>query len=196
VVAALETGMPKGEIVCLQWHQVRLFPRVEIFLPAQTTKAKKDRRIPISSVLRPVLEVRSNDPAGTPLPSDAFVFGDEIGRRRGSIKTAWKLRCKRANILGLHFHDLRREAGSRWMDAGVALATIQRWLGHHNISQTSTYLAASLGSDDDAMRAFEAASGHVALSGTPAGSNGSEPTRTDSETCEKTPEVVIVPEQV
>jgi len=41
------------------------------------------------------------------------------------------------------------------MDAGVPLATIQRWLGHHNISQTSTYLAASGEGDADAMRAFE-----------------------------------------
>ena len=73
------------------------------------------------------------------------VFGDEVGRRRGSIKTARRLTCQRAKIDGLHFHDLRREVGSRWMDAGVPLATIQRWLGHHNISQTSTYLAGSGG---------------------------------------------------
>jgi hypothetical protein len=31
------------------------------------------------------------------------------------------------------------------MNAGVPLATIQRWLGHHNIAQTSKHLAASLG---------------------------------------------------
>ena len=45
----------------------------------------------------------------------------------------------------MHFHDLRREAGSRWMDAGVLLHTIQKWLGHANISQTSTYLRATHG---------------------------------------------------
>jgi len=44
------------------------------------------------------------------------------------------------------------------MDAGVLLSTIQRWLGHHNISQTPTYLAANGGGDADAMRAFEQAS--------------------------------------
>jgi integrase len=36
----------------------------------------------------------------------------------------------------------------------VPLATIQRWLGHHNISQTFTYLVALHGGDAD-MRAFE-----------------------------------------
>ena len=78
-----------------------------------------------------------------------------------SIKTAWRLTCKRAEIDDLHFQDLRREAGSRWMDAGVPLATIQRWLGHHNISQTSTYLAATGGGDAAAMRAFELTIGRV-----------------------------------
>ena len=126
-----------------------------------------------------VLDARRNDPAGDPLPPDAFVFGDEMGRRRGSIKTAWRLTCQRAKIVGLHFHDLRREAGSRWMDAGVPLATIQRWLGHHNISQTSTYLAASGGGDADAMRAFEQATGRLPQVAASAGSNGLEPTSSD-----------------
>lgn len=158
ITAALESGCRLGELLSLQWHQVWFSPRAELFLPAQKTKAKKDRRVPISSGpggLLAVLQARRNDPGGNPLPGDAFVFGDEVGRRRRSIKTAWRLACKRANIEGLHFHDLRRECGSRWMDAGVPLATIQRWLGHHNISQTSTYLAASLGGDADEMRAFE-----------------------------------------
>ena len=63
----------------------------------------------------------------------------------------------RAGIRDLHFHDLRREAGSRWMDAGVPLATIQRWLGHANISQTSTYLGADLGGDEEAYAALRGA---------------------------------------
>jgi hypothetical protein len=31
---------------------------------------------------------------------------------------------------GLHFRDLRCDASSRWMDAGVPLPTIPRRLGH------------------------------------------------------------------
>ena len=157
ITAALETGCRKGELLSLQWHQVRFSPRAEIYLPAGKTKAKKDRRIPISSVLLDVLTRRRLDPAGETLPPDAYVFGDEIGRRRHSIKTAWRLTLKRAKIEDLHFHDLRREAGSRWMDAGIPLATIQRWLGHANISQTSTYLGASLGADELDMKTYETA---------------------------------------
>ncbi len=48
------------------------------------------------------------------------------------------------------------------MDAGIPLARIQRWLGHHNISQTSTYLGARLGGDEQDMRMFEERIGRMA----------------------------------
>ena len=161
ILAALETGCRKGELLSLQWHQVRFSPRAELFLPGGKTKSRKDRRIPISTVLAGILTRRRLDPAGCPIPPDGYVFGDEIGRRRLCVKSAWWRACKRAKIPDLHFHDLRREAGSRWMDAGIPLATIQRWLGHSNIAVTSRYLGASLGADADDMRKFEERIGRV-----------------------------------
>lgn len=195
IIAALETGMRTGELLSLQWHQVRFAPRAELFLPASRTKAKKDRRLPINSVLRPVLEARRYDPAGELVSSDGYVFGDEVGRRRHSIKTAWKATCRRAKIDGLHFHDLRREAASRWLDGGVALATIQRWLGHHDISQTSTYLGASHGGDEGDMVAYETKIGRVSplthidvLSGP----NGLKEDRSSSDSTENAQQNLIV----
>jgi integrase len=177
IIAALETGCRRGELLSLQWDQVRS----DLFLPAGKTKAKKPRRIPISTVLQRVLDARRNDPAGEPLQPDAYVFGDEVGRRRRSLRTAWKLTCERAAIKGLHFHDLRREAGSRWMDAGVPLHMIQKWLGHANISQTSTYLAASGGGDADAMKAFEKATGRLPVAIPPVPDAGSADPLTDAQ---------------
>jgi integrase len=55
----------------------------------------------------------------------------------------------------LHFHDLGREAGSRWLEGGVPLHIIRDWLGHTSIAQTSTYLAGTVQGQHDAMRAFE-----------------------------------------
>jgi integrase len=198
ITAALETGCRRGELFSLQWWQVRFSPKAEIFLPAQKTKTKHDRRIPISSVLLPILQRRRLDPAGAVLPSEAYVFGDEIGRPRGrgTLEHAWRAVLARTKITGLHFHDLRREAGSRWMDAGIPLATIQRWLGHKNISQTSTYLGASLGADELDMAAYEARIGRpvkpsqiceaspVTFSDANGGSNGLQPTLTNLPTYE------------
>lgn len=181
IVAALETGCRRGELLSLQWHQVR----TQLFLSAHKTKTKRDRRIPISTELAHVLARRRLDAAGETLPADAYVFGDEVGRRRHSIKTAWRLTLKRAKITDLHFHDLRREAGSRWMDAGVSLAEIQRWLGHANIAQTSTYLGASIGNDDAAMRAYEERIGRLPNVAVSAGSDGSQSSPSDPTSPEK-----------
>lgn len=168
IVAAIETGARSAELAQIQWHEVG---EHTILLPAIKTKTKKDRRVPISpDVLRPILDRRRLDPAGKPLPPTAYVFGDACGRAIKSRDRAWAGVILRAhghtpeylpvtkNLtpesrrllkgIDLHFHDLRREAASRWMDAGIPLGTISRWLGHANISQTATYLAASLGSDE------------------------------------------------
>lgn len=201
IIAALETGCRMGELLSLQWSQVRFTPRAELFLPAQKTKAKRDRRIPISSVLRPVLEARRCDPAGELVGAGGYVFGDEVGRRSESLRSAvracglaWRRLCRRLLIDDLHFHDLRREAGSRWMDAGVSLGTIQRWLGHANIAQTSTYLGASMGGDEQDMRAYEERIGRLTLIDVLGGSTRQSDTSTDRPTVEKTEENLIGPE--
>lgn len=188
VEAALETGMRRGEILSLQWKQVEGLqikddqavawaPRAELVLPWTKTKTRRDRRIPISSRLKAVLELRRFDPAGDPLPAKAYVFGNAIGQRVTDIKRAWMTAVlkshghsptytKTANLtvesraalqaIDLHFHDLRREAGSRWLEGGVPLHTIRDWLGHTSIAQTSTYLAGTIRTQHDAMAQYEA----------------------------------------
>src|SRR6185295_4328251 len=181
VEAAIETGCRRGELLSLQWHQVELEPRPELWLPAGKTKTGKARRVPISTRLRPVLQMRLETLRDTldledddPLPSTLYVFGNDVGERVGSIKTAWLAACRRATISDLKFHDLRREAGSRWMEAGVPLATIQKWLGHTNIRQTSTYLSTTTAGEHEAMRRFEERIGRL----TPIDTEGATPPET------------------
>ena len=178
VEAALETGCRRGELLTLQWSQVRFTPKAEIFLPALKTKTKTDRTVPVSTRLRSILDMRRCGPDGELHPPEAYVFGNEVGEPVANFKRAWqcallkthgfKPRYTKTNGLtpecvaqlasiDLHFHDLRREAGSRWLDAGVPLHRIQKWLGHANIAQTSTYLMADSADDDQAMRRFEQA---------------------------------------
>ena len=184
--AALETGLRRGELSSLQWTQVdglrvrgatlTWAPRADLVLPWPKTKTRRDRRIPISSRLKSILEMRRFDPAGAPLPLDSYVFGDEIGQQVKSSKRAWQTAVLKAHghaptytktmnltatsratlaTIDLHFHDLRREAGSRWLEGGVPLHTIRDWLGHTSIAQTSTYLSGTMKTQHDAMRQFE-----------------------------------------
>jgi integrase len=105
--------------------------------------------------LKMILNMRRNDPSGEHMPPNAYVFGNEIGQRITSIKTAWGAARRRAAIRDLHFHDLRRGAGSGWLEGGVPLQMIRDWLGHSNIAQTSTYLGSTIQGQHDAMRRFE-----------------------------------------
>jgi integrase len=179
IEAALETGARGGELSHLQWQDVRLDgPRPAIVFQAAKTKTKTLREVPISTRLRAILEHRRVGADGEAHPPTAYVFGTSTGERIASIKRAWSSVRLRAHgytpvrvkgtarltaecqaqleSIDLHFHDLRREAGSRWLDAGVPLHTIQRWLGHTNISQTSTYLAVTDTGSHDAMARFDA----------------------------------------
>lgn len=178
--------MRKGEIMSLQWSQVKGMkvegstvtwtPTAQLALPWTKTKTKTHRAIPISTRLRAILEMRRYDPAGHPHPLSAYVFGTPIGTRLLNFGRAWYTAVlkshgytptysKTANLtpesraalreIDLHFHDLRREAGSRWLDLGVPLHTIRDWLGHTNITQTSTYLSGTQQTQHNAMRQFE-----------------------------------------
>jgi hypothetical protein len=115
----------------------------------------------LSQRLQAVIESRRQDPDGADYRPADYVFGDVTGGRVRSIKTAWE-NCKlkahgvdpkreqggrlsaecRAKLaeIGLHFRDLKREAGSARIDAGTPLTVVQRMLDHAKASTTSIYL--------------------------------------------------------
>jgi integrase len=146
IVAALESGCRRGELLSLRWRDILVDARggfQTISLRAENTKTDTARRVPISPRLRAVLEMRGTGPDGKPLGPDAFVFGDESGRRVGEFKMAWYGTLRRAGIRDLTFHDLRHEFGSRLIEAGVSLLTVSHLYGHKSIATTARYLNAS-----------------------------------------------------
>jgi len=143
IEATLDTGMRRAEILGLQWKHVNLRERV-IHLPATVAKTETARMVLFSPRLAAIMEMRQLGPDGEPNGAEAFVFGDETGGQIKSFKTAWKLTCQRAGITGLTFHDLRREAGSRMLDAGNSLTDVRDFLGHRSATQTNTYLATTI----------------------------------------------------
>ena len=164
IVAAMETGCRQGELLALQWGDVDL-PQRSLLVRAIEQGAKKtgqSRHVPISARLAAVLEMARTDPTGAGYLPTAYVFG-WAGERVKSIDKAWQTcvlrahgyepvwttngkldRCSRIVLraINLHFHDLRHEAGSRWLEAGMPLHHIKEMLGQANISQTDTYLNA------------------------------------------------------
>ena len=87
VEAVLETGCRVDEL-SMQWRQVRWEPRVEITLPENKTKTQKARTVPVHARLKAILEMRRYDPSGDEHQAAAYVFGNEIGQRVGTIRRA------------------------------------------------------------------------------------------------------------
>ena len=139
IVAMLETCCRPGEILSLQWQDVDLEAR-ELTIRADKTKTRRARRLPISSRLLAVLDMRRLDPSGKPLPPEAYVFGNRLGERIKSIRRAWESARDAAGLKGLQLRDLRHEAASRFEEAGVLTTDVSKFLGHHSLTTTTRYL--------------------------------------------------------
>jgi integrase len=63
---------------------------------------------------------------------------------KDAFKQSWADVKKRAGITDLTFHDLRREAGSRFDEAGLTKAEHDLMMGHTNKDMTSLYIHADL----------------------------------------------------
>lgn len=156
IIAALETGMRRGELLSLQWRAVDLtrgLLTVRTDGGSGTNKSGTSRHVPISPRLRGILAM-IKDPRGEDHKATAFVFGDAIGGQVKDPKKSWATCCKDAGVVGLHFHDLRHEAGSRMLEAGWPLSHVQQVLGHADAATTSRYLNATTEHLLDSMQRY------------------------------------------
>jgi integrase len=185
IIGAVETCARQGELLALQWGDVSV-ERGELTIRAVLEGARKTRKsriLPISPRLHALLTAMRRDPSGRDHPAGDFVFGDECGGQVGPPKTAWETAVLRAHgyavlrdsktkallpesratlqRIDLHWHDLRHEGGSRLLEAGWPLTSIQAVLGHATLAQTATYLNATKTGPADSMRRF--GSGEVTL---------------------------------
>ena len=146
IVALLFTGCRVGELLSLTWKQIRRDEDGKpkwLMLPATNTKTYRLRPIPIGARLSAELEMRQHGPDGTAFGPEAFVFGNKVGEKINSVKTAWAGTCRRAGISGLQIRDVRREFASRLRESGASDHDVRDFLGHANITTTSRYLAST-----------------------------------------------------
>jgi integrase len=71
-----------------------------------------------------------------------FRDGDKLfPMTKNAFKRSWSEVVGRAGIRDLHFHDLRREAGSRFDEAGLTRGEHNLMMGHANDDMSSLYHA-------------------------------------------------------
>ena len=151
----LDTGCRPGEILGLQWRDVSLV-RNELVVQPEKEKTRTGRIIPITSRLKVILEMRQLDPEGKEFGPEAYVFGNVVGERTKSMRVEWVDAVEKAGLTGLQMRDLRHEAGSRFMEAGMPISYVSNMLGHTNLTTTSRYLNINVRVLHREMEKFEA----------------------------------------
>lgn len=128
---AYDTGMRSGELRHLQWDRIDLQARVISLLP-EDTKTKKGRVIPMTDRVHQLLSEL--------VPNGKYVFvSARTNKPYTSFKRGFATACRKADIFGVTFHDLRRSFVTMTRKAGVAESTIMKISGHKTMSVFARY---------------------------------------------------------
>ena len=137
ITLALHTGMRRGEMLGLEWARVDLHANL-IYLESHHTKAKKRRSVALNRTAREAILTQARFRASY-CPASPWVFCSKDGAPIGSIKTAFRHACQRANISDFRFHDLRHTCAAWLVQAGVPMAEVRDVLGHCTLKMTERY---------------------------------------------------------
>jgi integrase len=132
VICALQTCLRRGNILNLQWEQIDVeFRFIEI--EKQQNKGHKEIRIPISDkLMEQFIAIGIKD--------KGYVFiNPETNRPYNTIKKGFLAACERAGIENFRFHDLRHTVGTRLIEKGVDVKTVQELFAHSSIATTQRY---------------------------------------------------------
>jgi integrase len=120
VMAALDTGMRRGELLGQLWEDVD-FDRNLLSVTHSKTAEGEHRLIPLTGRLSELL-AQMRQPSGV-----IFTYEGQPLRR---IKTGWAGALRRAGISRYRFHDLRHSFNSRLAGIGVIADIRKELMGH------------------------------------------------------------------
>jgi site-specific recombinase XerD len=138
---ALFAGLRKSELLHLQLHDLDLEHR-SLFV--RQGKGQKDRIVPLSATLVPILgryleeraRLRKSCPeVFTSLNRDLALTSEGI---KGIVLSA-----RRVSGLEFHLHTLRHSFATLMLEGGCDLFALSKMMGHSDIKTTTIYLAAS-----------------------------------------------------
>lgn len=135
---ALETGMRLSEIGGLRLHQVDLEKRV---VRLDITKNSSPRTVPLTKAATAAFQAAIDNPIRP--PETDLVFYGEPGRdgvrRPYLFDKAWSDAKKAAGLTDFRFHDLRHEAVSRLVEAGLSDQEVAAISGHKSMQMLKRY---------------------------------------------------------
>jgi integrase len=135
---ALETGMRATEIATMRLGQVNLAKRT---VQLDDTKNGSARTVPLSREAAKILRCAIDNPV-RPKDTDLVFFGEpgrDGERAPYAFNKAWITLKKSIGLADLHFHDLRHEAVSRLVEAGLSDQEVSAISGHKSMQMLKRY---------------------------------------------------------
>jgi len=146
IIAALDTGMRRGEITSQRWEDID-FDRKLLFVTHSKTPEGESREIPLTARLHDLL-LENRKAKG--------LVVSYKGKPVRIIKRTWKTALKNAQIRHVRFHDLRHTFNTRLMEAQVLQEIRMALMGHSPGSKVhATYTHIELPVKRDAIRKLE-----------------------------------------
>jgi len=131
------SGMRRGELVNLEWSDVRFDLGVILIREKEGWRPKTDERV---IPLTPALETLFRE-HGKERRSARWVVANRAGNQETHLLPKLKKICRRAGITpaAATLHALRHSFGSHLRMAGVPLANIADLMGHKDLATTQIY---------------------------------------------------------
>src|SRR2546421_7054517 len=131
LIAALDTGMRRGELFKLTWFDVD-FKSNLIRVRATNTKTEQARTVGMTKRVRSELRALRNE-----APSDASVSVFGI---KNTVKNAFASALSEAKIENFTFHDCRHTATTRLTSSGMPASEAMKITGHTQMTTFQRYV--------------------------------------------------------
>ena len=141
VVLTLSTGARQGEIMNLQWNNIKFNDKEKsMTLYFMNTKNGDNRSVTISGLAYNLLKEWQQANANKKVRKiKNYVFPSPTGEKPYYIRRQWENALKSANITDFRFHDLRHTTASNLAMNGASLRDIGEILGHKTPAMTQRY---------------------------------------------------------
>ena len=130
IMAALLTGLRRGDILNLRWAEVDLDKGLVLF-----NERKKMNRQRVKALNTAMINLLK----GTPHGESEFISNGPDGQPLNGVKRSFKTVFKVAKFKDFHFHDLRHSSASYMVMRVASLKAVQEHLGHNSLATAQKY---------------------------------------------------------